>query len=169
MFIAQSCSPKINRPRVIAKAQEMVEMMRGCQCSLDPEDHVGILKLARALRTVLTKGEISLKEIGYTAAEINALIVDVPNRSDSVSSYGFLEEQMQDEVEALEEVDAELVEEEETELGEVSKIRLKPVVHASWICGNSREPHIKEDLASLFGDLGDEQLTEMVDNLLPTG
>lgn len=167
MNVAQALrSPQINLGRVIEKAKEMVEMMRGCHYSLDPDDKADLLKLARALRTVLDKSELTLKEIGYTAAEINAMIVAVPDRTESVSSFGFLLEQMSDETAAisaedLEEVDAELVEEDETEeRGEISKVRRKPEGHQSLICGNTREPHVRADMAALLGDLSDEQLSD---------
>jgi hypothetical protein len=170
MFIAQSGSSQINKSRVLAKAQEMAEMMRGCHCSLDIDARAEILKLARALRIVLDKGGITLKEIGFTAAEINAMIVDAPHRIESVTSFGFLQEQMNDEAEDLaEEVEAELVEDGEPGHEEISEVRRKPSVHHTWICGNTRQQHVREDMVSQLMHVRDEQLSGILDVLLPTG
>ena len=101
MFIAQHDNWHNKRPRILEKAREMAELMRACHGSLDRADQAGVLKLARALRIVLDNSDISLNEIGITAAEINGMIVEVPDRNDSVSSFGFLEEQMDEELAPL--------------------------------------------------------------------
>ncbi len=164
MNLAHANTPQIDASRTVDNARKLVEMMRGCYCSLDPADRAEVLKLARALRTLLDKSGMTLKEVGCSAAEINDIIVATPGRTESVSSFGFLQEQMADETAELAvEIDSDLLEEDEPEKEEISRVRRKPEGHLSLICGSTREPHVRADVAALLRDFSDAQLTEMFD------